>query len=180
MDDDAFALHAAKPRHLALCKLVYGGGQLRAHLLECKFPYQIERNEFVLETVVYEVLRWNRLACSVLDAERWMGAVDQSANLLYHAFFQPGVQSGVDLGVADFACNEGSDVVGVLRKVAGAVYRMLCLENRDFKSTDETLAGVVVCVVVERLERSQLCYEFLIGLLLQFSAELRVRWNFRK
>ena len=33
VDGDAFALHAAEPCHLALCELVDGGGELRAHLL---------------------------------------------------------------------------------------------------------------------------------------------------
>ena len=55
MDGDAFALHAAEPCHLALCELVDGGGELLAHLLESEFSYQIECNELVFQSVIYQV-----------------------------------------------------------------------------------------------------------------------------
>ena len=59
VDGDALALHAAEPCHLALCELVDGGGELRAHLLESEFSDEIERNEFVFQSVIYQVLWWN-------------------------------------------------------------------------------------------------------------------------
>ena len=57
VDADAFALHSAEPGHLPFGKLVDGGGELRAHLVVGQFPDDVLGDEFVFESVVYEVFR---------------------------------------------------------------------------------------------------------------------------
>ena len=57
VDADAFALHSAEPGHLPLGELVDGGGELCAHLLVGQFSDDVLGDEFVFESVVYEVFR---------------------------------------------------------------------------------------------------------------------------
>ena len=49
-----------------------------------------------------------------------------------------------------------------------------------FKCSDQSFAGVVVGRVMERLQWRELCDEFFVGFLFQFSSKLRVRLDFRQ
>ena len=62
MNPYAFAFHAAEPGHLALGELMDRGRELGAHFVEGEFADDMLRHEFVLESIIYEVFGWNRLA----------------------------------------------------------------------------------------------------------------------
>ena len=175
MDAYAFPFHSSEPCHLSLCELVDGCCKLCAHLLVCQFSDYILCNEFVFETVVYKILGRDR---SVFRCEGRMCSVDQPADFFHHSFFQSRIQAFVDLGVSHFAADEGADVVGVLRKVCCALYRMFRFIYRYFQGTDEALAGVVVCVVVKRFQCGESADEFFVGVLFEFCPEFRVRRYF--
>ena len=114
MDADAFAFHAAEPGHLTFGELVDGCGELDAHFLQGKFADYVLRNELVFKTIVDEVFGWDRL---VVRRECRVGAVDQSADFLDHAFLNSGVEPAVDSGVPFVAGHQCADVICVLRQV---------------------------------------------------------------
>ena len=152
VDGDAFAFHSAEPCHLAFCELVDGCGQLCAHLLEGQLADYVLGHELVLQAVVDKVFCRNRF---VVRCQRGMGSVNQPFDLLYHTFFESGIQALVNLCISDFSAYQGAYVVSVFRKIARALDRMFGFVYRDLQSADEALAGVVVGVVVQRLQRGQ-------------------------
>ena len=59
LDGGATALHASKPGHLTLCKLMYGDFQLTKHFVEGQFANQMQRQVFVFKSVINQVLGLN-------------------------------------------------------------------------------------------------------------------------
>ena len=154
-----------------------GCGKLGAHLLEGEFADYVLGHELVLQAVVDKVFCRNRF---VVRCQRRMGSVNQPFDLLYHTFFESGIQALVNLCISDFSAYQGAYVVSVFRKIARALDRMFGFVNRYLQSADEALAGVVVGVVVQRLQRGQLCNQLFIGFLLKFLPQLRIRRDFRQ
>ena len=159
MDADAFAFHAAEPGHLPFGKLVDCGCQLASHLIVCEFAYQVLCHEFVLQSVVDQILCADRFGVrGVLVLINGMGivqsrmrAIQQAADFIYHSFFKTGIQAGVDFGVANIARNQSANVICLFRQEGGSLYRVFCFVNSYFECADQALAGVVVSAVMKRL-----------------------------
>ena len=105
-----------------------GGGELCAHLLVGQFSDDVLGDEFVFESVVYEVFR-----CYGLDFrgvfriirytyhrcfdECRMGTVQQTSYLFCHSFFQTGIQAAVNSCISFVTADQSAYVVCVFRKV---------------------------------------------------------------
>lgn len=184
MDADAAAFHSAEPGHLAFGKLMDGCGEGLLHLVETEFAGEIEGDEFVLQAVVDEVFGrdrgtgWGWFAGERVGV-RWR-AFEEAADFIYHTLAQAGVKTSVDAGVAELAGDECADVVCLLGQECRTVHRVLRLINRNFKGSNQALAGVVVGAVVEGFESGEPLNQLLSGKLLHFLAKFFVFRHIRQ
>ena len=89
-------------------------------------------------------------------------AVDEAADLIDHALVEACIEPAVDAGVPLLAGYQCTYIICVLRKEGSPFDRMFRFIYRYLEGTDEAFAGVVVGVVVERLEGSELRDELLV------------------
>ena len=75
MNRKSSALHATKPRHLPLSKLMDGNLQPLEHLAECRLADDVLRHIFIFQTVVDKVFSRN-------------ATIEQCTNLINHAFVE--------------------------------------------------------------------------------------------
>ena len=91
-----------------------------------------------------------------------MCSVNQTADFFYHAFFESCVETAVYANVALIPIYECTYIIGVLWQEGCALNRVLGFVYGYLKGSDQTFARVVVCCVVEWLERCEPGYELLI------------------
>ena len=152
MDRGAALFHAAEPGHLALGELVDGDFQLAEHLFLGQLVDDVLGDEFVFQTVVYQVLGVDALV------------VDEAAHLVDHALIKAGPQAAADAFTTRVTVHLHADDQGVFHGVGlgqGLQFGMQFVVAADFDGTGGACHGVDVAVVAQGLHRLQHRRQFL-------------------
>ena len=143
MDGKATTLHAAEPRHLSLGKLMNGYLELAEHLIVCELSYNIFCQEFILQSVVNQILGCNAF-------------VEQTAHFVDHSIFQTGLQSAGNLFTAQLSVDIDTDDERIHRWQLSTGHWVLEIIRLNLDGTDGTLTRIHICFVMHVRARSGL------------------------
>ena len=98
-----FPFHASEPCHLSFCELMDGNGEQVAHLFIREHACQVQCDEFVFQSVVYQIF------CRQPGGE-------QTPHFVYQTVFKSRVEPPVYAAVAFLAAHECAYEKGLLWK----------------------------------------------------------------
>lgn len=158
---DALALHTAEPGHLPFGETAYIGVEVFVHFLIGAEAFDVARDMTVFEAIAQQPLFGH-------------AAIKEAANFVNHPFFETLTKTGADtfnhylarIGYAD----DDMLHIGHVWVFVG----MLDVVFLYFKSTEQTVAVLSVCMVVQLDIASQTLREFLVCESLHTLAELGV------
>ena len=142
VDGAATSLHAAKPSHLALGKLVDGCFQLLHHFVIRQLTSAMEGEELVFQTIIDEIFGWNAF-------------IEEALHFCHHAIFETLVQTLGDALATHFTI-EGQTKCDVAKggalALTGSVFEIV---GFDFDSANGAFCRVHICGVVHALSRTR-------------------------